>query len=159
MSNYDNTHELYHYGVKGMKWGVRRVRNREGISTTSGKRLTDKERARMDAKDLDYYRKNVVGFDLASARSKKKAGRQIDAMYKAWREYHTVSNGGKIDNEKTRALKKKYEHANIDMLNALISDVQLPSGRKPKWTIDANGQSKLMFETPNEYELARRARR
>ena len=30
--------ELYHYGVKGMKWGVRRYQNKDGSLTTAGKK-------------------------------------------------------------------------------------------------------------------------
>lgn len=30
--------ELYHHGVKGMKWGVRRYRNKDGSLTAEGKR-------------------------------------------------------------------------------------------------------------------------
>ena len=30
--------ELYHYGVKGMKWGVRRFQNKNGSYTTAGKK-------------------------------------------------------------------------------------------------------------------------
>ena len=29
--------ELYHYGVKGMKWGVRRYQNKDGSLTEEGK--------------------------------------------------------------------------------------------------------------------------
>lgn len=37
---YEN--ELYHYGVKGMKWGVRRYRNEDGSLTPAGKKREQK---------------------------------------------------------------------------------------------------------------------
>ena len=30
--------ELYHHGIKGMKWGVRRYQNKDGTLTNAGKK-------------------------------------------------------------------------------------------------------------------------
>ena len=38
MWQYNNTNELYHFGIKGQKWGVRRYQNEDGSLTPAGKK-------------------------------------------------------------------------------------------------------------------------
>ena len=43
--------ELYHYGIKGQKWGVRRYQNEDGTYTPAGKERYQRELNKMAAKD------------------------------------------------------------------------------------------------------------
>ena len=54
---------LQHYGVKGMKWGVRRYRDKKGRLTSEGK------------KHVDTYRKSVT--------LKRKTSSEIDNLMKS----------------------------------------------------------------------------
>lgn len=55
------TEYLAHYGIKGMKWGVRRYQNRDGSLTSAGKERYGKNKASKPkingrTKILDLYR-------------------------------------------------------------------------------------------------------
>lgn len=43
---------LVHYGVKGMKWGVRRFQNKDGSLTDAGKRRLNANRTRKDVNEI-----------------------------------------------------------------------------------------------------------
>lgn len=50
-----NDLELYHYGVKGMKWGVKKYRNKDGSLTPAGKKRARKYRdSELEAIDKKY---------------------------------------------------------------------------------------------------------
>ena len=43
--------ELYHHGVKGQKWGVRRYQNSDGSLTDNGKKRVAKLNAKINKAD------------------------------------------------------------------------------------------------------------
>lgn len=77
----ENTDELEHFGIKGMKWGIRRYQNPDGTLTEAGKnrlnKYKEKESKRITKRKNDYQR--IVDRDVAR-HLKKKGKRGILAI-------------------------------------------------------------------------------
>ena len=48
--------ELYHHGIKGQKWGVRRFQNKDGSLTPAGKRRYDEPNVGRKTKEAKTYK-------------------------------------------------------------------------------------------------------
>ena len=51
--NFISENELYHWGIKGMHWGVRRYQNKDGTLTPAGKKRLSKEASNYYKKEAD----------------------------------------------------------------------------------------------------------
>ena len=69
MWSYNYTDELYHYGVKGMRWGVRRYEDKSGHLTSAGKK-------RYDDYTYNVTKKRKVKAPSATINKPKSAHRQ-----------------------------------------------------------------------------------
>lgn len=47
--------ELYHWGIKGMKWGVRRYQNKDGTLTPAGRKRYESDESDVDATDVTEF--------------------------------------------------------------------------------------------------------
>lgn len=80
--------ELYHYGVKGMKWGVRRYQNADGTLTAAGKKreakLEQREQKRK-VKAQNRWEQDVRdNWHHAYNRSSDTINKKIDGFNKEW---------------------------------------------------------------------------
>ena len=95
-----NQNELYHHGILGMKWGVRRYQNKDGTLTAAGKKRYER-----DARENNLE----IGADgIARSRSKKTKGEIHEADPNKWVEE---------DLERSRTLSNNTKQAINDVQN------------------------------------------
>ena len=108
--------ELYHWGIKGMKWGVRRYQNADGSLTAAGRKRYSNPDGTLNEKGKKYYAEQVTRLKkerqaiMAQKRLDAKLGK-LDAQRKANEE---LRNGvKKTDSKSTEATQNKFEGERI----------------------------------------------
>ena len=95
MWQYNNTNELYHFGIKGMKWGVRRYQNEDGSLTPAGK----KHYGNMSD---DKLQKNLY-------KQVKKARANQSDWLNQWNVNNTIGKNSKAVEDRYRKDVKKFQ--------------------------------------------------
>lgn len=92
-----NKDELYHYGVKGMRWGVRRYENYPGTYTQKGVKQFKEQSDKYDARRSEYLN--------AKQRYKTGQATRLD-----------VNTARKGMRDQKRKMKSSYKHLKQDKL-------------------------------------------
>lgn len=118
----DNTYiltsdgELYHHGIKGMRWGIRRYQNPDGSLTPAGQ----KRIAKMDAR---WARKNM---DKITNKAKKASSKELNEYSRElMRLPDAFKSNGKLSSKTIMAYNQKM----AELMNDKVSGIAAPSGR------------------------------
>ena len=114
--NFISENELYHWGVKGMKWGVRRYQNPDGTLTPAG-------RKRLEKKDQKWAKKKT---EKITAKAKKASQRELDAYGK---ELLKLPGARKSDGKLSAQTVNAYNRKMAELMSQKTSDLRAPSGR------------------------------
>lgn len=104
--------ELYHYGIKGQKWGVRRFQNADGTLTPAGRR-------RLERADQRWVNRNS---ERIYNRTYRRSRRQLNS-------YVNQLNRQYAGRQQGRSYINAFNRQMAQIMNQNVGDIRSPSGR------------------------------
>ena len=154
--------ELYHHGIKGQKWGVRRYQNADGTLTAAGKK-----------REATSYHSTSIKSALA-----RRSNEKVDKGFKDWADNakkrdNAIDLGKKAvaarmayeNNKSDKSLKAAYKQANKEYKKALNQNTtyrkgvvkqEVGSDASRKYLSEAKKVKKQLALDPSNKELSKK---
>lgn len=149
-------HELYHHGILGMKWGIRRYQNSDGSLTAAGRKRYTNPDGTLNKKGQKYYAKESERLrnehkKLAAQKRTAEKLSKLDAKRKANEDLKNQLNPKKETKGNSETPKKKsISEMTDEELNAAINRARMEDTYKQLRPEPVNERSKFMKKMLND---------
>ena len=130
----NNPNELYHHGIKGQRWGVRRYQNKDGSLTSAGKRRF--KSVVSDEKKQQLHTKRAKFLLEGNAENSKNSAREIKESYKDLKDLMSKKESQLYKKEINTLLEKSKSY---EKLLKDIDSGKIKAGRDFITNLDSKG--------------------
>lgn len=140
------TDELYHHGIKGQRWGIRRYQNPDGTLTPKGRARLEKK---MNKKDMKWVNRNSDKIYKATYKRSKK---EMDEFVKEGlnRKYAEQIRQRKVG----LSYVNDYNRALATLMNTHVGQIEAPSGKIVQFVAKRGSMGVYMALADKGYDMS-----
>lgn len=133
MRQYNDVSELYHWGIKGMKWGVRRYQNKDGTLTPAGKKRYAEDGQEQQAQNSSSKTRRQSISDLSDDElrtivNRKQSERQLRDLLDAEERYYNPPSPQNTQQQGQSMVSKVLRNAGEQALTTMTKGAMLYAG-------------------------------
>lgn len=122
--------ELTHWGIKGMRWGIRRYQNKDGTLTTAGKKRYAKEMAKLKEEERVAKNKQRTKAKLDKLDEKRREIEAIKSGKPAPKPAEKQTHKPSIKDMSDEELRAVVNRLNMEKMYKQLKPEQVSAGKK-----------------------------